>query len=448
MSNRSEKKVVVVGSGPAGLAAAIEAKRYTANITLLASERIGGNAVLHSLIPSKSLIEAASHLQYLATVASAPGCIDLNRVMQLQARQIAALSDFSAPSLEGIQVIPETAVLTRQGESIAISTDQGRAVPADVIIIAAGSKQRLIEGAKPDGRRILMPRIFQTLQAIPKSLAVIGAGATGLEAAALFSLWGAEVTLYFPHATAAPQYSNNINTLLARQLSQYGIVLQAEHRIVHVDSAPADGPVAVHWVNTQTLEEGDAPHAAILLAAGRESTWPQGWLESLGFIGNAQGFFSTGPVGETNIDGVYAVGDAGGPPMTASKAIWQGKAAIHHAFGEPLAYIPTPIETIYTLPELSRFGPSQLPQTEVWEADYHNPLFYRPVLMQADEGLLRVYTHEERILGAEAFGPHAGDVASYLALAQSLGMSVSELSMQPISSPSMLEWVHFLHKVS
>lgn len=103
--NVQSHRIVIIGGGPSAIAAALEATKYTHDIVMVSAEPVGGNAVLHSLVPSKALIEAAHHRQYLVRLGADPDTITLSQVMALQEKQIKTIVETTQKALNQVQTI-------------------------------------------------------------------------------------------------------------------------------------------------------------------------------------------------------------------------------------------------------------------------------------------------------------------------------------------------------
>ncbi|WP_083630082.1 FAD-dependent oxidoreductase [Sulfobacillus thermosulfidooxidans] len=442
--NVQSHRIVIIGGGPSAIAAALEATKYTHDIVMVSNEPVGGNAVLHSLVPSKALIEAAHHRQYLARLGADPDTITLSQVMALQEEQIKTIVETTQKALNQVQTVFASAHLEKHHGEIHVVTDSQQHFVGETVIIANGSRQRLIPGLKPDGQSILLPRAFHTLKSIPHSLAIIGAGATGLEAASLFAHFGTHVTLYTPLPQLLPQFSPPLRQVFTHHMENLGIQMQFNRRIASL--ARNDEGIILEWHNPETGEKGQSVHHTIFLATGREGMWAADELIHLGFDVDPQGFFITDRVGQTNVPHVYAVGDAQGRPLLANKASWQGVQAVRHAFGHAASPPPLFVEAIYTIPELARFGTIDPDNLDIWEAKVDHPLMYKPFLMGHELGLVRVYTRNDRIEGAEAIGTQAADVISLLAMVN-LEVTLPQLIQSSAASPTMMEWLQHLHRI-
>ncbi|MCL8208760.1 MAG: FAD-dependent oxidoreductase [Actinomycetia bacterium] len=427
--------IVVLGGGPAGLAAATEALQAGHAVTVVDPGDPGGNALYHSLVPSKVLIERAA--------AGTPGgAFAWTGWMARQREVVAAVAAQARAELEGARLVRGTAHLVRQRGRVAAQVD-GTALPADGIIVATGSQQVLVPGLAPDGSRVLLPRAFATLKAPPTALAVVGAGPTGLEAAALFARAGSRVSLFTPHARLLPDWAWEVSAGLQALFRHLGVDVFYGQRIERLE---ADGTL----VRLHTAAGAVFTTPAVFLATGRRPTVPREEYADAGLAVDAAGFLATDAVGRTNVEGVFAAGDAAGMPLLANKARWQGRMAARTALGQVSDPIRPPafVEAVYTHPDAARVGATPgrgLPRgAAVWLARPRS-LTYRLALEALPDvpAVALVYADgpDGPVRGAEAFGPRAADLLAPVALAVAAGLPVSRLRDLPAATPTVAEWL-------
>jgi len=432
------KHVVILGGGPGGLSASLTARQQGLSVTLLDPEPPGGNALNHSLVPSKFLLNAVATIEHGRRLGSRWHREDWDQVMANQHRAMEEMQQMTRRWLDrqGVRYIPESGRLVRgEARPAAVETPSGERLEADVVVIATGSKQRLVPGAKPDGQRVMIPRVFHMLKAVPEEIAIIGAGATGLEAASLFIRLGTRVTVYHAGTRPLADFSPELSRTLADRLAAEGVQFVWGARITGLEARPET--VVLHWTENGVAHEAATPH--VLLASGRIPVFAADELRPLGFELDPKGFFAVDPLtGQTSVAGVYAVGDAaGGSALLANRAVMQGKQAILHAVGQ--SAVPTPVvEAIYTIPEIARVGSTQ--GTRRYRAELPNGLILKPFLEQMPETAVEVVTDADGIvLGGEALGPHAADLMNVVALAVAAQVPVDHLQRVSYASPTIGE---------
>lgn len=441
----TQKTVVIVGAGPGGLAAALSAREEGMAVTVFDPEPPGGNAYNHSLLPSKLLMAAAEVMTQGRQWGMHWDKTQWDQVMAYQAREIKRMNTLVKEALTpDIDYRKESARLVKGRRApIAVQgTVSEEVVQGDIIILANGSRQRLLPGAKPDGNTIMIPRAFHTLTAIPARLAIIGAGATGLEAASLFARLGTEVHLYHSAPSLLPHYGPAIGRHLQTVLAHQGVTLHLARRVERLDVQ--GDQVWLTWGSpADPSKKGRKAAEKVFLATGRVPMWEPDTLADLGLAVDGQGFLVTGEYGQTSLDGVYALGDAaGGTTLLANRAMVSGRRAIAHALGRSPA--PSPIvEAVYTHPEVARVGRTR--GDRVYEAHWPYPLACRPLIEGAHEALIRVFADRQgRVCGGEAIGPHAADLMNVILTAMTAGLDVQALAGLGFASPTMAEVLYGL----
>lgn len=426
---------VILGAGPAGLQAGAEALAHGHTVTILDPEGLGGNALKHSLLPSKTLIRSSDVLRGAAALGGSWSPDDWSRVMQWQRQRVDAGVRLTQERLQEAHVLREAGHLETPRE--VVSQETKTRIRGDVVIVASGSRQRKMPGMNPDGARVLMPRVFHELKQLPAEIAILGAGATGLEAASLFARLGSAVHLYFPTASLLPGRDAGIGRRLAQSLTDSGVQLHADRRVTALASEGMEG-VRIAWASQSG--PGYDVQRRVVLAAGREPVFEREALERLGFDLDAEGFFRVDGNGRTNISPVYAVGDAAGAPLLSNKGWSQGRRAVRHALGLPLQGEPGPtVHAVYTHPEVAWVGE---PSPYRYGGELTVPWLYESLLAGDRAPYVLVYTDaDDRIVGGECIGHDAAGMMSSVALAITAGLSLSTLAAWQPVSPSSAEWL-------
>lgn len=429
-------RFIVVGAGPAGLSAAVEARRLGHQVVIFDPEGVGGNALRHSLVPSKVLIHFADLLHQGQKLGMTWDASQWSQVMERQSERIALRIAEVERQLDGIKVIQEP---VQSLDPHQVGSASAREV-ADFVILAAGSRQRLISGMKPDGHRVYIPRIFRTLHEIPQALAIIGGGPTGLEAASLLSLLGTKVSLYISHDRLVPSYHPKIADTLQEALQRRGVTL---FKGVLIERLVDEGDVGV---GLQGIEKDGRAFSTVvprvLLATGRLPGLDASLLDGLSLARTAEGFVQADGYGQTNLPSVYAVGDMASGPLLASKAWVQGRLSVRHALGllGPRSMEDAPlVQAIYTRPEIARVGRSGV-SLYVIESS-HQPWLFHDVVGDEDWPSLAVVhvDGDDRVVGAEALGSASAEMLSVVALAIARSLTYQALNSFVAATPSRIE---------
>lgn len=324
MSAGGKGPVLVIGAGAAGVAAALEARRLGAEVTLVERAFVGGSTVGHSLLPSKVHMAAARDLGAGGRwgLGAPPEGAVWAVGSQLRWRREAA-RDAYAQALAAAGVTPRAGVvhLTGHGCARLKGADGTSDVRFAAAVVATGSVQQVPTGLEPDGRTILLPRDLASLQALPAHSVVLGAGATGVELASLLSLYGGRVTLVGRAGRILPEEDDVLAGLVARALGARGVALclgsaAAGYSLV-------DDGVQVTLTDGRRLDAG-----TVWLATGRRGTAGGLGLETLGARVDPMGFVAVDRT--TRVEGtdiLFGAGDVTGQPLVANKAQAQGETA-------------------------------------------------------------------------------------------------------------------------
>jgi NAD(P) transhydrogenase len=354
--------VVVIGSGPAGQKAAIQAAKAGKRVAVIERDkRVGGSCVHTGTIPSKSLREHAlrqrvRHVnlmdQPLQSLLDGVGATiaahDTYMAAQLERNHIALLrgrASFVAPTAGAIDGTPRELSMRR--------IDGSRtAVQANVIIIATGSRPRTPAHLAVDHEHILDSDSILSLAYLPRSLLVLGGGVIGSEYAATFAALGCQVTqadqLDQPLAFLDPELTGFYVEELRRNGGEY---------------IPRAVAVSTKWdglsqVRTEFKDGRSILADKVLVALGRTANIDGLNLEAAGVTLTSRGHIQVDDHLKTTAPGVYAAGDVVGPPALASVSMEQGRRAACHALGllvpsDPVSRLPT---GVYTIPEIATVG--------------------------------------------------------------------------------------------
>ncbi len=443
-------RFVILGSGPAGYAAATAASSLGADVTLVEDHGLGGNCNLTDCIPSKALIHTSS---VLATVESAQSTgldvtdghpkIDLLRAVA-HARWVAThQSRGIRDRLEATDVKVVTGAGTITGpDTVSVKTPYGpREIAYDHLLIATGASPWSPGFARVDGERIFTPRDVLSLRALPEHLIVVGAGPTGCEYAEFFLSCGVRVTLLSAREQILPAEDADIAEIVQEAFLSRGMELQMQARVDAVETTETGV-----YVTTEDGRSFEGSHAAVCMGM-RPNTTGIGLdvLEDLEL--DARGAIVVDEHWQSKHEGVYAAGDVSGGMMLASTAAMQGRHAALHALGstsEPLGLHHVPW-TVFTRPELATVGltESQALRHEVAvDVTKHylraNP---RGVIADSTDGVIKLVTDPDSgtLLGGSIVGYRASELITSVALAVGFGLSVEALASTGTVTPSMSE---------
>jgi NAD(P) transhydrogenase len=357
--------LVVIGSGPAGRRAAVQAAKLGRSVLVVEGRRrVGGVSVHTGTIPSKTLRETALNLSgwrergfygSAYRIKKEIGGEDLSiRLTKTLEHEVDVLEhQFQRNAVRTIAgtgrfIDPHTI-------NIACPDGSNLAVRAERALIAVGTVPFRPESVPFDDVNIVDSDTLIDTPRVPRSLTVIGAGVIGVEYATIFSALDVQVTLVEPRSTFLDFIDREIIDEFTHQLRDRGMVIRLGSPVATIERDARGCPVT-------TLEDGRTIRSEMLLyAAGRMGATPELGLENCGLTTDNRGRLTVNPVTfQTEVPHIYAAGDVIGFPSLASTSMEQGRIAACHAFGLPMPPAPKYFPYgIYAVPEMSTVGMSE-----------------------------------------------------------------------------------------
>jgi len=363
MADASSYDLVVIGAGPAGEKAAAQAAFFKKRVLVIESEPDPGGAAVHTgTLPSKTLRETALYLSGYRSRELYGVAVELDpkaTLQHLMSRKNAIADAESGAFRNNFQRHHVEYVRGRgrlvDAHTVAITSQEGeRRVTGEFILIATGSKPFRPPDIDFDDPWIHDSDEILTIDSIPTSMLVLGAGVIGCEYACMFAALGVKITLVDSRAEILPFLDLEMIGRLKLAMERLGIELVQNARWKGVKRA-ADG-IQVELADGRTLEAQQ-----VLYAAGRSGHSGELGLEAAGVKVDARGYLPVDSHFRTNVPHVLAAGDIIGFPALASVSMEQGRVAVCNAFG--FTYKTTIAQQmpygIYTIPEVSCFGETE-----------------------------------------------------------------------------------------
>jgi len=415
--------LVVLGSGPGGYSAAIRAGQYGLKTALVEKDPKLGGACLHvGCIPTKVLLHTAAAWQELLHGQDQGILCDNPRLDYPKA--VERKNQVVAKHAKGIEFLMKKNKVDwirgygklAGGGKVEVQSPQGvQTLEARNTIVATGSEARMLPGLKADPEFILTNIEILNLTKIPKSLAVVGAGAVGVEFASIFSRFGASVTLVEMLPRAVPVEDEEVSKELYRLFKKAGIRVETGAKVGEIQRT--SGGVSF----SLTLPGGKSEQVEaekLLVAVGRKPNTDNIGLESTR-AEREKGFIKTDQWMQTAEPGVYAIGDVvAGSPQLAHVATREGMIAVGHIAGKPVE--PINQQRIpgctYTEPEIGSVG---LTEAEARARGHQVKIGKFPFMANSKatilgrhDGFVKVVADEKfgEILGVHIIGPNATDL--------------------------------------
>lgn len=412
--------LVIIGSGPAGQKAAIQAAKLGKKVVVV--EKLpepGGSCLYYGTIPSKSLREAIIDLtrfneRGFSDIDYKPGNITIatltNRLDQVVDEEKKLV--YRQFKKNNIRLIEGSARFENPHMLILVDANErlSHQITATNFIIATGSKPRNPLDIPFDNQVILDSTRLLGVLKVPKSLIVLGGGIIGSEYASFFSALGTEVTIIDRKTHMLPMLDAEIGIHLQTALTEIGLRFLGKRE---PEKIYRNGDRACVLLKDGTTLEADA----LLYALGRSANVASMHLENAGIQLNESGYIPVNALFQTVVPYIYAVGDVIGGPCLASTSMEQGRLASRHACGVQTHHFPSlyPVG-IYTIPEISSCGytEEQLIEKgfhyEVGRAYYYE--IARSHIVGSSVGMFKILFHAEtlEILGVHIIGRNATEV--------------------------------------
>ena len=343
---------IVIGSGPGGYVAAIRAAQLGMKTAVIEKDEVGGRCLNYACIPAKAVLRVADVLSEIREAGdfgikvSEPE-VDFAGVSARREKVIKTLTGGVSGLFKknGIELIEGEGSLAGAG-TISVN---GNPIEAKTIILATGSVKRPIPGTQFGGRVIGTEEAW-ALSELPKTLAVVGAGASGAEIASAYARLGSEVLLYEALDRVLPTEDEDISKLVERGLKRQGMQIHTSTFVENIQTSEsmcrfthAGEPREVEW---------------LVIATGRGPDVEALGLDKAGVKLADNGLIEVDGALRTSVEGVYAIGDLVPGPALAHKASDEGVIAIEDAAGletHPIEYIDVPRATFCT-PNVGSFG--------------------------------------------------------------------------------------------
>lgn len=451
-----QKHIAILGAGPGGYVAAIRAAQLGARVTVIENQALGGVCLNWGCIPSKALLSVVE-LGDKAKKAEELGLLIQGPVRYDLARMIARKNKVVATLVKGIATLFKIwGVVHLEGRGELIDDRQLRVMKrdgtetvlqADAIVIATGSSWPNLPLFPIDGQQIITSQQALDLETIPESMLIIGGGVEGCEFASFYSGLGTKVGLVELMPRILPLEDDEVAALMERELKKRGVDVRTGTTVASV--ARQAGSVAA------TMKDGTTITAEkVLVSVGRGFNSRGIGLEKVGVQLGQKGEIQVNERMETNVAGVYAVGDVVGKAMLAHVASAQGKVAVANILGQrqEIDYHVVPAG-IFTLPEIGRVGLTeqqardrcrqlgQDPETGVTVGRFRYGGLGKAQATGEVTGLFKVVTEAKtgRILGVHIIGTHAADLIHEAALAMERGATATQVAEMIHAHPTLAE---------
>jgi dihydrolipoamide dehydrogenase len=446
--------LVIIGGGPAGYTGAIRAAQLGMKIAIIDKRgTLGGTCLNVGCIPSKALLDSSEHFAMASHGEFAEHGVKVSKV-ELDLKALMARKDKVVKSLtDGVAFLMKknkityldgvATLLSPNLVEVKLRDGKNEKIEAKKVMLATGSQPVELPFAKFDGKTIISSTEAIALDEVPKKLIVIGGGAIGLEMGSVWLRLGSEVTVveYAPMICGASD-AGTAKQLL-RVLEKQGMKFSLATKVLEVKAGKSAVTVVAEGSDGKRIEfVGDK----CLVAAGRKPFTEGLGLEKVGVKVDPRGLVIVDDHFQTNVPGIYAVGDLIRGPMLAHKAEEEGVAVAEILAGKPghVNYDTVP-SVIYTWPELASVGKTE-EQLKAQGTPYKAGQFPftangRARAMGSTDGFVKVLADErtDRVLGVHIVGPRASDVLAEAVVAMEFGASSEDIARSFHGHPTLSE---------
>ncbi len=413
--------VAIIGSGPGGYVAAIKANQLGLKVALVEKySKVGGTCLHWGCIPTKALLlnadlyEKALHGKEFGILYK-----DINLDFKLVkarkdkiVKKLAMGTDFLMKKNK-VTVYQGIGALTAP-DTIQVMGDTPAEVRAKKVVIATGSEAKLLPGLELDGHCILTNKEILDLDSVPKSLLIVGAGAVGIEFASIFARFGTDVTVVEMLPRILPLEDHEVSEELRKLLTRRRIKIMTDARLENlvVQDGKVQATISVEGEPARTITADKA-----LIAVGRRPVSEGIGLEKLN-VGTEKGFIPVDEHMETNVPGVFAIGDVVPTQQLAHLASHEGMLAMRHIAGEktePLNYDLVPSCT-YCSPEVSSVGLTESTARErgyeVVTSKFPFAAIGKATILGENDGFVKFVCEKKykQVLGIHMIGPHVTEL--------------------------------------
>ena len=439
-------ELVVIGSGPAGQKAAVQAAKLGRKVAVVEREQVGGVSANWGTIPSKTLREAIVYLTGLSERATYGRSYRVKEEitiedLRLKTGQVVEREvDVVRNQLmrNHVQVFEGTASFL-DPHTIAVSGCDERRVSAENVVIATGTAPVRPSAVEFDGQTILDSDTLLELDWLPRSAVVVGAGVIGIEYASMFAALSSNVTVVEKRPRLLDFCDAEIVEGLQYHLRDLGVVFRLGEEVTAVDRH--EGGTLTHLASGKRVLAD-----MVLYAAGRQGNTKELQLANAGLEADERGRIAVGPDFRTATPHIFAAGDVIGWPALAATAMEQGRLAAARAFGDETAAMSELLPIgIYSIPEISYVGRNEQELTrdgvpyEVGVSRYRE--LARGQILGDTYGLLKllVSTEDHRVLGVHVLGTNAAEVVHIGQAVMGFGGTIDYLVDAVFNYPTLAE---------
>ncbi|MGX1198340.1 dihydrolipoyl dehydrogenase [Parvibaculum sp. MBR-TMA-1.3b-4.2] len=447
--------LVVIGAGPGGYECAIKAAQLGQKVGVVEKrDALGGTCLNIGCIPSKALLHASELFEEAGHKFADMGInvgtpkLDLKKMLAFKDEAI----DGNTKGIEflfkknKIDWLKGAGKIVAPGKVEVAGKDGKQTVEAKNIVIATGSDVAKLPGVEIDEKGVVSSTGALSFSKVPGKLVVIGGGVIGLELGSVWSRLGAEVTVVEFMDAILPGMDGEVCKTFQRTLKKQGFTFKLATKVTGVAKQRSGYKVSVEPAKGGDGETLDAD--AVLVCIGRVPYTEGLGLEEAGVETDERGRVKVDGHFKTNVDGIYAIGDAIAGPMLAHKAMDEGSALAEMLAGKSghVNYDTIP-GVVYTAPEVASVGKTE-EQLKADGVEYNVGKFPftangRAKANKVTDGFVKIIADKktDRVLGVHIIGANAGEMIAEAVIAMEFGGSSEDIARTCFAHPTMSEAV-------
>jgi dihydrolipoamide dehydrogenase len=444
-----ELDTLVIGSGPGGYVAAIRAAQLGQKVAIAEKAEMGGVCLNVGCIPSKALINAGHRVEHAKHsedmgIKAENVTVDFSKVQEWKSGIVKKLTGGVEGLLKGnkVEIIRGEAYFVNENTVRIMDEKNSQTYTFKNAIIATGSRPIEIPGFKWSDRVISSTGAL-ALKEVPKKLVVIGGGYIGMELGTAYANFGTEVTILEGSKQILPGFEKQMSQVVSKRLKKKGNVEVFTEAMAKGVEETKDGVTVTAEIKGESKTfEADY----VLVTVGRRPNTEELGLEQVGVEMNDRGLIKINKKAQTNINGIYAIGDVVEGPALAHKASYEGKVAAEVISGHAaeIDYMAIPA-VVFTDPELASVGYDEKSAKEagfeVKASKFPFAANGRALSMNETDGFMKLITRKEDglVLGAQIAGGNASDMIAEIGLAIEAGMTAEDIAMTIHAHPTFGE---------
>ncbi|ODP28032.1 Dihydrolipoyl dehydrogenase [Paenibacillus nuruki] len=452
--------IAILGGGTGGYVAAIRAAQLGKEVVIIEQDKLGGTCLHRGCIPSKSLLRSAEvyalmqdsedygiaaeniTLQFAKVQARKQGIVDqLHQGVQYLMRK----NKIKVVQGKGRVIGPS--IFSPQSGAVAVEYEDGEmeTVVSKNLIIATGSRPRVLPGLEADGQLILNSDHALQLESLPESMLIVGGGVIGMEWASMLNDFGVKITVVEAAPQILPAEDQEVARELRKLLEQRGVTIYTDATLLTDTYAPAADQQELSITIRHQEQEHVLKVSKVFVSIGRQAN-----AESIGLANTdvqiVNGFIKVNSKMQTTESHIYAIGDVIGGLQLAHAASHEGIAAVNHICGEEVHYNPLQVSRcVYTRPEVASTGITEQEATtqgiDVKVGKFPFKAIGKALVYGESDGFVKVIAdrNTDDLLGVQIIGPQATDLISEAALAQFLNATPWEVAQTVHAHPTLAE---------